>query len=347
MTVTPTHAAEIVASSDKALSVFSGIAAFEAAQRMAKMLCTSTLVPPQYRGQENLPNCIIALEISARLGVSPFTVMQNLHLVNSRPSWSSAYLIASVNSSGRFTPLRFVLDDNVKPTSCYAVATDKQSGLELVGETITMKMASDEGWLSKNGSKWKTMPGQMLRYRAASFWVRIYCPEVSLGLKTDDEIIEANVKDVTAPSSEYRQLLGSTGLSDPSIERVSTSISTLTSDQHEALIAAMSNVLTETGQQAFIVDICDSYDINDVAQVPATGYSKLMKLLGNSSNQEQWNQGLSVSGQRIVEPQDAVVAPTQPAQPAQPAQAELIPAEPETRRQAPPVKRQNTLEDEL
>jgi hypothetical protein len=68
------------------------------------------------------------------------------------------------------------------------VATDKESGQELKGEKITLEMARKEGWSTKNGSKWLTMPGQMLRYRAASFWSRAYASDLSLGFYTQDEV---------------------------------------------------------------------------------------------------------------------------------------------------------------
>lgn len=121
----------------------------------------------------------------------------------------------------------------------------------------------------------------------------------------------------------------------------------LTDGQLKQLRDSMSKVLAEIGIQAFEIDAASGYGVQSFADIPASRFTELMRNLGNAQFQQHWNQGLSVSGERIVEPQDAVVAPTQPAQPAQPAQAELIPAEPETRRQAPPVKRQNTLEDEL
>ena len=49
-------------------------------------------------------------------------------------------------------------------------------------------MAKAEGWYTKNGSKWKTMPEQMLQYRAAAFWTRAYAPEIALGMHTAEEI---------------------------------------------------------------------------------------------------------------------------------------------------------------
>lgn len=184
------------------LQVFSGIAAFDAAQRMAKALSSSTLVPREYQGQQGLANSLIALEMAGRMGLSPLVVMQNLSIIHGRPSWSSSFLIATVNASGRFSPLRFIFDDPAQPSSCYAVATDKASGEELVGETITLEMAKREGWSTKNGSKWLTMPGQMLRYRAASFWARVYCPEVSLGLVTQEEAIDVEPVAVSVAAPE-------------------------------------------------------------------------------------------------------------------------------------------------
>ncbi len=180
-----------------ATGVFNGIDAFDNAQRMAKALASSTLVPPAYQGQQGLANSLIALEMAGRMGLSPLVVMQNLSIIHGRPSWSSSFLIATVNASGRFSPLRFVFDDPAKPSSCYAVAVDKASGEELIGETITLEMAKREGWSTKAGSKWLTMPGQMLRYRSASFWARAYCPEVSLGLATQEEAIDVEPVSVT------------------------------------------------------------------------------------------------------------------------------------------------------
>ena len=194
------------APADISSGVFSGIAAFEAAQRMAQALCTSTMVPSEYRGQQGLSNSLIALEIAARMGLSPLVVMQNMTPIHGKPSWSSSFLIATVNASGRFTPLRFVFDDKDNPSSCFAVARDKATGEVLEGQLISIEMAKREGWWSrpdrygKETSKWQSMTGQMLRYRAAAFWVKVYCPEISLGLMTQDEV--ADVQAVVVGSVE-------------------------------------------------------------------------------------------------------------------------------------------------
>jgi hypothetical protein len=194
-TGSPQTSSALVSAGDT-LQVFSGIAAFDAAQRMARALCSSSLVPREYQGQQGLANSLIALEIAGRMRLSPLVVMQNMTPIHGRPTWSSKFLIATVNASGRFSPLRFVFDDKEKPTRCTAVATDKATGEVLEGETITLELARREGWWSRKDrqgnetSKWQTMTGQMLRYGAAAWWANVYCPEIALGLMTQEEALD-------------------------------------------------------------------------------------------------------------------------------------------------------------
>ena len=207
--------------------------AFELSQRIAKMLSSSTLVPEQYRATiqkkagkdeygnqqwreepnpNGLSNCVIALNMSNRMGADPLMVMQNLYLVNGRPSWSSQFIMAGINSSGRFSALRFDLKElgekeveytetvweNRKPKkitktvkindiSCVAWAIERETGERLESSKITIEMAVKEGWYTKEGSKWQTMSEQMLRYRAASFFGRVYAPELLMGLRSAEE----------------------------------------------------------------------------------------------------------------------------------------------------------------
>jgi len=171
-------------------SVFSSIQAFEEAQRIAKALASSTLIPPQFQGQQGFANCLVALEIANRMRISPFLAMQHLHVIHGRPSWSSSFIIAMVNGCGRFSPLRFEITGEGDSLACYARATDLASEQELKGPTITMAMAKKEGWSTKPGSKWATMPDLMIRYRAAAFWGRLYASDLLLGLQTQEEAID-------------------------------------------------------------------------------------------------------------------------------------------------------------
>lgn len=160
---------------------------FEHAQRVAVMLSKSELVPKRYQG--NIGNCVIALEMAYRMGASPLMIMQNLNVILGTPAWSSKFLIASLNACGRFSPLRYE-DSTENNNSVRAFAMDRKTGDKLFGAWVSMKMAKEEGWLDKSGSKWKTMPDLMLRYRAASFFVNQFAPEISMGFNTVEEVYD-------------------------------------------------------------------------------------------------------------------------------------------------------------
>lgn len=167
---------------------------FELAQRVAKCFAMSTLVPKDY--QNNLPNCVIALNMASRMGADPMMVMQNLYVVHGRPAWSAQFLIATFNKNGRFSSLRYKqIGEPGKDSFGYvAVATELATGESLEGTAVTIELAKKNGWWSKkdrNGnesSKWPFMTDQMLRYRAASWFIRAYAPEIAMGLHTTEEM---------------------------------------------------------------------------------------------------------------------------------------------------------------
>lgn len=167
--------------------------AFELLQRMAKMLAASDLVPQQFKG--NVANCVIGLEMAQRMNASPLAVMQNLYIVHGKPSWSAQFITAAINSTGRFSPLRFQVTGDGTSKVVTAWALEKDTGERLEGPPVSIEMAKAEGWYDKNGSKWKTMPDLMLRYRAATFFGRLYAPEVLMGMKTQDEIEDIERED--------------------------------------------------------------------------------------------------------------------------------------------------------
>lgn len=173
---------------------------FDLTQRKAIMFSRSTLVPKEYQGADNVGNVVIALGMAKRLGADPLMVMQNLYIVYGKPSWSSTFLIATVNQCGRFAPLRYETK-GTENTDGYAMraysyeTTDKDHKDPLYGEWVSLGLAKKEGWYDKKGSKWKTMPGQMLRYRAASWWTKVFAPELAMGLTTSDESEDIRVED--------------------------------------------------------------------------------------------------------------------------------------------------------
>ena len=162
---------------------------YELMQREAKAYCKSELVPAAYRGDANIANCVLAFNVAMRMRCDPLTVMQNLYIIQGKPSWSSAFLIATFNGCGRFASIkyRFSGTKGKDDWGCTAYTTELSTGEQIEGPTVTWKMATDEGWTKKNGSKWLTMPELMFRYRSAAFLIRTTAPEIGMGFQSQEE----------------------------------------------------------------------------------------------------------------------------------------------------------------
>lgn len=199
----PTHTTSLAAlrqgnaPQENVVCGFDTVAGFEAIQRMANLFSASSIVPDTYRskGQNDYTskgNCVIALDMALRMGANPLMVMQNLYIVHGRPAWSAQFLIAMLNKSGKFSALRYTFQgtEGKDDWGCRACATELSTGEKLQGPLITIGLAKKEGWYGKSGSKWQTMPELMLQYRAAAWFVRSYAPEIALGLKTAEEMLD-------------------------------------------------------------------------------------------------------------------------------------------------------------
>lgn len=226
---------------------FGSLQSFELMQRAARLLSSSTLVPAAYRQWDEkkgenpnaLANCVVSLNMAQRMGADPLMVMQNLYIVEGRPSWSSQWIIAAINGCGRFSPLRFDLKDlgpkeveyettkwvnrervttkhkvTVPNLECIAWAIERETGARIDSPRVSIEMAVKEGWYGKSGSKWQTMPEVMLRYRTASFFGKLYAPELLMGLQTVEEA--ADIIDIEMPEAQSRPAADINHLRTPS-----------------------------------------------------------------------------------------------------------------------------------
>lgn len=253
---------------------FNDLASFEFMQRTAKMFSASTMVPTAYQAMVTkgygdratvepnpaaISNCMIALDMAQRMNANPLMIMQNLHIIEGRPSWSSQFIIAAINNCGKFSPLRFDLqwldeidatystfewEDRkkvekkhkvrIKNARCVAWAIEKATGERLESAPVTMEMAVNEGWFGKNGSKWKSMPDLMMRYRSAAFFGRIYAPELLMGLPTAEEMHDVFSVDADGTVTEggKQSVPRTTGNIDPATGEVrSTELQPYTDEQ--------------------------------------------------------------------------------------------------------------------
>ena len=181
----------------KPASLLMDVEAFGHMQRVAKILAMSPLFPEHLRkgSQENaIANGVLVLNMAARLNEDPLTVAQNIYFVGGKPGWGASYMISKANQHGVFrNPIDWDIKGKGEDLAVTAFGELKATG-KRVQVTCDMKMAKAEGW-TKN-AKYQSMPEQMLRYRSATFLIRLYCPEVMVGVPAAIEN-ELSMKDVT------------------------------------------------------------------------------------------------------------------------------------------------------
>ena len=176
-------------------SIYKNTDSFEFAQRQAKSLCESNLVPISYQGQKGLPNCLVALEMSKRMNLSPLTIMQNLNIIHGRPTWSAQFISSQIMGCGRFENFDYLVKGEGETLEVQCIAKRVEDQKIIKGTAVSMKMARLEGW-TKN-PKYTSMPELMLRNRAATFFGRQYIPDLLLGVQTSEEVVDIQPLDVT------------------------------------------------------------------------------------------------------------------------------------------------------
>lgn len=201
---------EIIISERNEISTpFSNAENFKNIFDIGKMFASSQLVPQNYQGKAM--DCTIAVDMANRMGVSPMMVMQNLYVVKGKPQWSGQACMSLIRGSGEFKNVRPVYtgEKNTDSWGCYIRAEDKITGEIVKGTEVTIAMAKAEGWYSKpdkygkETSKWQTMPEQMLAYRAAAFFARVYVPNSLMGVAVEGEVEDIAKTETIIPADPF------------------------------------------------------------------------------------------------------------------------------------------------
>lgn len=167
------------------LTIYGDVGIYNQYFKIAECLARSEMIPQNYRNKPE--SVLVAIDVARQVQMSPLMVMQNLYVIQGKPSWSSNYCASVIKTN--FLNVKVELSGEGDERGCRITATDKNNNF-CEGTRVTINMAKQEGWFNKAGSKWKTMPDQMLIYRSYSFFARAYCPDKLLGIHDEFENLD-------------------------------------------------------------------------------------------------------------------------------------------------------------
>ncbi|MBR2694148.1 MAG: hypothetical protein IKE69_08035 [Thermoguttaceae bacterium] len=188
-------AQELVTRNEGALApgMFDSLEQMTAALTVAEKVSQSNILPDTFKGKAG--DVLIALDMAQRLRMNPLHVMQGIVIVHGRPTFSGQFYASLIKASGEFVKYDYEEKETGetvkeiagrKNRACRIVAV-RPNGEKVAGPWVDYQMAVKDGWATRSGSKWQTMPELMLRYRAASFFVRTCCPDAAMGLRDEYE----------------------------------------------------------------------------------------------------------------------------------------------------------------
>lgn len=148
------------------------------AMAFAGMMSKSSIVPKDYQG--NPGNVLVAIQWGMELGLQPLQAMQNIAVINGRPSiWGDA-MLAIVRGSGLLESIK----EDISETG--AVCTIKRCGEQAVSREFTIEDAKRAGLYGKQGP-WQQHPKRMMQMRARAFALRDVFPDVLRGVNIAEE----------------------------------------------------------------------------------------------------------------------------------------------------------------
>ena len=155
------------------------------ALRISEMFAKSDLVPDSYKNKP--ANIFLAVSAGASLGLAPFQAMQNIAVINGKPSvWGDA-LLAMVRNDKRCLSVKESIEgegSNRKAT-CVVSRLSPNGETEVISSSFSMGQAQSANLL--NRPPWKSYPDRMLQMRARGFALRDAFADVIGGLITSEE----------------------------------------------------------------------------------------------------------------------------------------------------------------
>lgn len=156
------------------------------AMEFSKFLSTSTHIPKDFQGNPN--NILVAIQWGYEIGLAPMQALQNIAVINGRPSLWGDSMIAVCKAHPDWRGIIETYIEEEDKAVCI-VKRHVHGEIEETRSEFSYKDAQRANLTNKPGP-WKNYPKRMLQLRARGFALRDAFPDAIKGLITTEEAID-------------------------------------------------------------------------------------------------------------------------------------------------------------
>ena len=167
---------------------------FEAKYRMAQTLCQSGLIPSGLNTPEKVS---VALQWGHELGLTPMVAVNNVAVINGKPTLSADIMSAVVKRSPEYGGIEWKELSETK-AECVITRILSNGEKESITSSFTIEDAQKAGLTGKD--VWRKYPKRMLKHRCLSYGLKDMFPDLLAGLYTPEEM-----ESVDAPAEQPKE----------------------------------------------------------------------------------------------------------------------------------------------
>lgn len=156
---------------------------FRELMSVANTLAQSSLVPTSYRGKPQ--DTFVALQMGHELGMQPMASLNNIYVVNGRPTLSSQVMLGLAKSRPDYAGMKMI-DSSTQKVSLEISRVLPGGGVETQRGEFTYAEAEKAKLTGKDN--WRNYPRNMLEARAISFALRKLYPDLFAGIYSKEEV---------------------------------------------------------------------------------------------------------------------------------------------------------------
>lgn len=217
----------------------------------AKAVCQSDIIPTVYRGKP--ANILVAVGYGAPLGLTPMQSLQDISVINGKPTASASFIASHVRMAGH--KLRIRKDEKALSVTATIVRSDDPD--------YPISVTRDKAWAQQMGllnkDNYRKQPLTMLTWRAITAVAREACPEILYGvqyspdelhdLDTNNDVRAEVVDDEQQPSRQKRRGYGSRARQNP-VEQAEQQPQACTPEQAEAIFTMLRDCGVASNEEA-------------------------------------------------------------------------------------------------